>query len=268
MEATEGAQPGVETTQETPTEPVESPAPENTGETNATEAEKLEAQVSPKSQNRFQKLASENKTFRERIAHMEALHKELEGARALDAALRSDPRKLQYVKDLLEGKIPQGQSEQEDPYKDFAPEVAERFRKVDAIEKRLADEDRQRQEFHKRSLEENRAHLETVFEEKLKTDGFIQKDGAYDESEVGLLSDAVLSRATRLAKDPSRITEKELNTAYDQIMAGTQALEKRGLKRTVKTTPPPSASNRGSVPTGKAKQTDEERVLQIARELA
>lgn len=251
----------VEAPVETPT-PAEVPAASDEGESTSTP----EAQTAPKAENRYQKLANENKKMRDELAQLQSQSQTLEGAKNLDSWLRKDPKNLRFVLDLMEGKTPQTLPDK-DPYEAFAPEVAERFRKLDAIEKRLAESDRMQKEAEDRNAEENKTHLENVFADKLKADGFIQKDGSYDENEVDLLSDAVLSRATRIAKDPYKITEQELNAAYDQIIKGTKALEKRGLKNTVKPTPPLSGSKQGSIPQGRTRETEEERIIRISKEL-
>lgn len=245
--------------------PVETPTQAEAPATSETSGDTLETPA-PKSENRYQKLASENKRMRDELSQLQSQSKTLDGAQKLDAWLRQDPKNLRYVMDLMEGKSPQSVPDK-DPYEAFAPEVAEKFRRMDAIERRLAQEDQQRQEAETRSVEENKAHLESVYITRLKTDGFINKDGTFDEHEVDLLSDAVLSRATRLAKDPYKITEREFTSAYEQIIKATKSLEKRGLKNTVKPTPPLSGSKSGSVPAGRARMTEEERIAAIAKEL-
>ena len=226
---------------------------------------------------RYQKLANENREYRKQIEeyrqHQDAIEfnkwvrnnpKAASAIQAVSLAIMNNKDPVQALSQMVGAEVENKQVE--DPYSGFDPEVAEKFRRLDAIEKRLAEEDRARKEAELRSIEEHKSHLDEIFEDRLKKDGFIAKDGSYNEEEIELLSDAVISRAARIARNPERITEQEIVKAYDQVTKGLQVFEKRGLKKTVQVAPPPTPSNRGVIPIGKTKETEDQRLERITRE--
>lgn len=256
MEETQGAPApeGVTEQTETPTSTEATPAPESGG---------VDQALSP-AQARIQKLANENREFRTQLQKLQQETQSYAGAKALHERLTKNPQQLRAVMDLLEGRNQQTQ----DPFEGYQPHEAEALRAAMEFRQWKAEQERVAQENYTRSIEENRLNLETAFEEKLKADGFIGKDGSYDELEVDLLSDAVLSRATRIAQDPNRITEKELMKAYDYVQQGTKSLEKRLLKNQVKTTPPPPSTPNKGTPPKPGKETEDQRISRMAQEYA
>lgn len=82
-----------------------------------------------------------------------------------------------------------------------------------------------------------------------------------------VIAGAVLTQALSIARDPNRVSERELLQAYEDVSKGTKSLEKRALKNTVRSSPPPSGSNRNPVPIGKTKESDEQRIQRMVKEL-
>ena len=215
---------------------------------------------------RIQKLANENRKYRQQLQRFEQDQRDLEGARNLDRLLRSDPQKARLVMDLLNGRSGQNAGSEKDPFEGYLPHEAEALRTAMELKQWKQQMEQQQQLQYQQSIEENNANLESVFEAKLQADGFIDKEGNFDEGAVKLIAGAVLTQALASAKDPARVTEKELLAAYNSVMKGTQYLEKRALKSTVRTTPPPSASQRATMPVGRTKETEEQRIASMVRE--
>lgn len=213
------------------------------------------------------------KQMRGQVRQLQDQIKALEGASNLERWLKSSPDNMRVVMDLMQGRKSQPQPEksaqnnQEDPYKDYEPFVAEQFRKLAALEQWKAEQEKKAEEHLKtqeqkeqEAIHKNMADLDEGFNELLIKDGFMGKDGVGDQSLIEMIQDAVLARAARLYGDPTRATRSQMIEAYKAVTAGLSAHQKFTLKKTVTKDVPLSGSTRGSVPSGKTTMNEQDRV--------
>lgn len=230
----------VETTGESVTAPAPAEEPVNTpeiGEGSQPSGEKgeAEAQLTPKTQQRMQKLANEAREAKRLRAEYETLQrqfKEAEGAIAIDKWLREDKKRAaEFVKWMqqLEKATPQ-----QDPYADLRPEIAEKFRSYDKLLEKIETYEAQQKADQERSVIENQVKLDEHFDKLLKDKGFADENGNVDQGLADALSEAVLARLAKTVGDPRIATEKQVTDAFEGIVKGLSALEKIALKKTVK----------------------------------
>ena len=230
--------------------------------------ESSQAELSPKAENRFQKLANENAKYKAELQEYQTKSQTYKDAIALHEWLTANPDNIKAMIEFMDGRNKPVGAEQKDPYSEYAPEVAEKFRKMDQFEKYIAQQEQERVQSQQRSIQENRSHLENVFERTLQEKGFISKDGSFDEFEVGIIGKAVLAELMELAQDKDRPTETELNQSVEKVFKGMSALEKRALKKTITSSGvPPTGSRAGSAPKSGGKETDAQRIARITAEL-
>lgn len=215
--------------------------------------------------------------MREQLRQRDAQIKALEGAANIDKWLKSNPGNMRVIMDLMEGKSQQAQAPQqamsqtpaaqEDPYADFDPVVAEKFRKLDAFEQWKAELDRQneqqkasQQKQEQESIQKNMNDLDSSFDEVLVKDGYMGEDGSGDIDLIEMIQDATLARLARKFGDPTRATRAQMLETYKAVTAGLSAHQKFTLKKTVKQDVPLSGSTRGTVPTGKTTMSEHDRV--------
>lgn len=228
--------------------PVTEDAPQSAGESPTPE----QGEVKPKSENRYQKLANEAKRYKTEAQQYQEKLKAHEGAIALHQVLSSDPQKARLLQDLMD----QNRSkeimskifgQQEDPYKDFAPEVAERFRKLDALEKWKEDQERNWAERSKsdqeRTIQNHRNDLDNEFNKLLSDSGFLKDGVSTNERRTSLLERATLTALIETAQDPNFPTKEELKTAYDSVISDLSEIEKLTLKQTVKPSGVPASGS-------------------------
>lgn len=219
-----------------------------------------------KSENRFQKLANENKRYKTDLQKLQSQLEKAQEALGLQEWLAADPRRIQALLAL------EGQSttqEQSDPYAEYSPDVADRFRKLDMIEKYIEEQKQERKQNHEKSIAENRIELENAFEKALSEKGYIAKDGSFDQFEVGIIGKATLAEIVEISKNPEKPTVAELNQALSNVLSGMSKIERRGLKQTIKPqTMPPTGSRSGTAITKSGgRETDQQRIARIAAEL-
>lgn len=225
---------------------------------------------------RWIKMRESNKTLQSQIKETQEQLKALDGAKQLDAYLRQNPDKIKVVMDWMNGKsLAQAEAKspvpEKDPYDDFDPIVAEQFRKQDAFEKKLADMEaaaqKRQEEERTSSLQKSVETVESRFSNLLVTDGFVDKNGKGDNALIELIADATLSRLAKVTDDPRFATEEQLIQAYKAVTSGLSAHQKFTLKKTVNPDVPLSGSNKGTIPAGKARMTEEERLSSIINSL-
>jgi len=180
--------------------------------------------------------------------------------------LSQDPNRFQKVMNVLQEKA-EAQA-QEDPYKDWDPVVASKFREQDALKQKLAEIEQKEQLREVESRTAQQQSIDDAFNARLQKDGYIGKDGNGDPQILETLEDLVRAELGRTSKTPDRPTHDEFSRAYDSVTSRLSVVEKIALKKaTVKTSAPLSGSNRGMIPSGKKSLSDEERIAAIAASL-
>lgn len=217
------------------------------------------------------------KQMREQVRQLNSQIKALEGASNLERWMKSNPENMQMIRDMMEGRAPQKpevSQPKEDLYKDYDPVVAEKFRKLDAFEQWKAEQDKRleqqklsEQDREQATISKNMDDLDSSFEELLIKDGFMREDGSGDQDLFELISDAMLTRLAKKFGDPRRATRDQVQEVYKAVTNGLSAHQKFTLKKTVKTDVPLSGSRKGSIPMGKTKLTEDERIASIANSL-
>ncbi len=211
---------------------------------------------------RWQKMVTENRQYKTQLKDLETKLKEngqYEDARKLHEALNSDPQKFKKVMDILYAK----EAPAEDPYSDFDPKVAEKFRKIDAFEKWQAEQEKKEQQLRQDDVGKNMDALDNSFDRILTEKGFINKDGSRDDKEVAMLQKATIAILAETG-DPRTASEKQLQSAIQTVLDGLSAYEKRVLRNTTRPAAPPSGSNKGSIPQGKKSMSEEDRINDLA----
>lgn len=174
-------------------------------------------------------------------------------------ALSADPSKLEQIM-----KIMQAKEEAQNNYEQFDPDVAERFRKLDSLEKWKADLERKEQAREAQGLQSHKQGLEDEFSGLLKQDGYLKQDGSYNEKTVNVIAKATLATLLDIAKNPDAPTKQELSDAYKTVTEGLSALNKSSLTKLVSPNVPLSGSKSGTpMKTGGGKMTDAQRQADI-----
>lgn len=227
---------------------------------------------------RWIKMRESNKTLQSQIKQTQDQLSALEGAKHLDSWLRKNPDKIDMIKSWMSGKAEvkaavESAAAEKDPYADFDPVVAERFRKQDILEKKLADMEaaaqRQQEQEQMSSLQKSVERAENKFSSLLSADGFVDKNGNGDTALVELIADATLSKIAKMTgEDPRFASDEQIAQAYKAVTGGLSAHQKYTLKKTVSNDVPLSGSNKGSIPRGKATMTEDERISSIANMLS
>lgn len=245
--------------------PVEDASPASTGEEPTQEASSEESLPFGKHP-RWIKMNEENRGLRGKVKEFEGTQEQYQGAIALDQILRQNPEKMAGVMEILTGKP--AQKEPEDPYGEYDPDVANKFREFDEIKQWKQDVESQHEEAAKRSVEENKSVLDQEFESMLVADNFVDAEGkAVDDNFVDLISNATLSALQNNAQNPDRPTRAELTMAYKTVKEGIEYLKKSALKDVVKPSIPLSGTAKGQIPPQNAEETEEQRLASIAEML-
>ena len=247
----------------------ESPSSESTEGQQGTSDIAAQDSHQKKSENRFQKLANENKKYRSEIQKFQSEKQLYQDAIALDNYLKANPEKAKEVFELLSRRnAPQETKEVTDPYSEFDPLVAEKFRKLDKFEQWVAQQEEDRKQSYAQSVQQNRAHLERRFEDVLKEKGIISQDGTYNEKAVKAIAKATLGELMELTDDPYRPTEVQLNQALNEVLDGMSYFEKRAVQKTIKQPGVPPSGSKSGMPTQvKKKETSAERIARMTAEL-
>jgi len=218
---------------------------------------------------RWQKQLDTNRTLASQVKELTAKYEAAQGPMNLDKWIRNDPEGFhEWFKTQLPNKVEPGS--EEDPYADFEPEVADRFKRYDAAldkaEQREKEFEQQSVAKQKAQVEENQGNVDEAYEGLIKESGYVDEKGVGNDDFLDVLADATLARLTAIAKNPRLPTIKELKTAYDSVTKGLTAVSKMQRKQEVSEVPP-SGSRSGTAPDRKTSMTDDERVLDIAKTL-
>lgn len=213
---------------------------------------------------RWQKMVSANREYKAKVQELERQAQEYAGARDLHEILKENPDKARAVFDLLHGKQPEVR---EDPYAQYEPDVAAKFRKLDELERWKAEFERKEESRTVEQIQRNKEYLEDEFANKLVADGLIDKEGNHsDEAMVKAAENLTRSALMEIARDPKMPTKAELDQAYGMFKSFISSAEKRGLKKAVTPTAPPTGSKTGSAPRSDKQETDAERIARMAAE--
>lgn len=249
--------------------PVDSPANEQ-GE-QAAKPEQGDEEVLPFGKHpRWQKMVKER---RELQAKAQQYEQELQSHKDLiefGNFLKANPQKAQKVLQILQER--EEAAEKKDPYAEYEPDVAEKFRKLDELEQWKAEQERQRQEQESQSTQQVQQELDNEFDQRLRKDGFLAEDGTpKNEKTVEVVSLAMKSFLDNNCKDPNRPSRAEFDAAYQSIMEVYNHLReeasKSALKNAVSTHVPATGTGRGAPPAGKATRTDRDRIMDVANSI-
>lgn len=193
---------------------------------------------------RWQKMVQENRQFKSELQRVKQEFDSKKQAIGFYDWLQKSPDNFRSVMDIMEGKGPK----QVDPYAEFDPSVAEKFRKLDSLEKWKADQEQKQRESQVKTVEGNRQNLDEEFENLLTKGGYLQEDGSHDEGVVALVSKATLATLMEIAEDPNFPTKSELHQAYKLVSSGLAAVNKQGQMKKVQPTVPQSGSRSVQIP--------------------
>lgn len=210
-----------------------------------------------------QKLKAERE-LKARVQKYESDFQKYQKAIEFHEALSQDPRKLEAIMKVLNANET---IENKDPYSDYEPEVAERFRKLDELEKWKASLEEREKAREMQTVTSHKQNLEDEFSQLLLQDGHMDKEGNFDEGKVNLISKATLATLLEIAQNPDLPTKAELKEAYKLVTQGLSSLSKSTLTKVVKHNVPPSGSKSGSAMSSGGKMTEAQRIAQIANEL-
>ena len=112
------------------------------------------------------------------------------------------------------------------------------------------------------AIQQNRVALDKHFDNLAKTAGFDLNNAEL----MDVVANAVLSKMTGIAKNPQMVTKEEMEASFKLVTKGLGHVEKLGLRKQV-TAVPPSGSSQGSIPTGKTKRTEQDRINDIVANL-
>lgn len=214
---------------------------------------------------RWIKQVEANRALKSELAKRDEKMRELEGQAATARWVKEDPKGfLAYLQSQVGAEKPEN-----DPYEAFEPEVAERFRRYD---KALEDAAKEKQEYQNRQaqtteqrIESNKGELDDYFDQLAKESNLVDATGKADEELMDVIANAVLAKMHGTARDPKMPTKQELKNSFDSVMKG---LKKAGKSFTPKPVPiPASGSNRGTIPAGKTKMSEDERIASIVADL-
>lgn len=219
---------------------------------------------------RWQKMSQSNRELKQQVDTFQKQLQQMQGAANLEQTLRDNPQYAKLLHGIFEGKSPQDllqdfMGQTKDPYAEFEPDVAEKFRKLDALEKKLADQE-------KGSVTQRQASIDREFDTLLKKDGWINDKGEpVNDSVVDLIGLGVKSYMMNNFKDWQSPSDEQFQEAYKTVMDGVRYLQehssKQALKNIVKTDIPASGSRQGAPPSGKVARTDKDRIMDIANAL-
>lgn len=182
-------------------------------------------------------------------------------------ALQREPQKLKQVMDIL---LAEKQASQGDPYAEYDPLVAEKFRKADSLEQKLAqleqwkaDQEKEREQSRKQSAEQNVQKLESTFDKMLIEEGILKKDGTGDTKLAKAIGKLTLTTLMEMAEDPNHPTVDEVRDAYAAVMEDLPANWKSTFKKTAAPSVPASGSRSGLPAVTGGKRTKQDRIADI-----
>lgn len=276
--ATEVAQPvGEEAPNAGVTENSQTPVESGDSRTAATQNESV-------SRTEYNKAREEHRKVLREVQRYQAEIKQLEGAKSLHDRISKDPKALQVMLDLFNGKFPQSQAasaeSEKDPFEGYDPVVADALREAKKASRELEEikrwkSDREQHELNQaktqqeRDIIDNRQNLDNEFGLKLQADGFVDKNGkpTVTDKTIRAIEKTTLTTLLEIAADPQRPTKAEMLEAYQLALEDLADFSKSNLKKTVIKNVPPSGSSRGSPAAGQVKETEAQRIARMAAEL-
>ena len=192
-----------------------------------------------------------------------------EPIKQLDQYLAANPQKAEQIRRILEAKEAAAEAAQ-DPYEGFSPEVAERFRKLDALEQWKQQLEQTEQQRAQEAITTHQNMIDESYYQLLAKDGFLDKEGKpIDSIQVNAMNMVTKSFLDEVAKDPSRPSVAEMKEAYSLSQKVFSRFGKQALKNAVKQPHVPSSGSRsGAAYAPKAApRTAEQRQAEILRSL-
>jgi hypothetical protein len=190
----------------------------------------------------------------ERLRKAEKQLQELGGAASLHHWLRSEnPEGLRTLFDIMAGRQPQlsqQQPQQPDPYAEYDPFVAERLRKLDAMEQKLTGWEQQQQEyFQQQQVAFAQSQADQFHNQLLAQDKFLDEKGNPTNPElVQGLEMLTRSFLAEVSKNPIAPTNEEVQEAYELAKPIIKAAQRSALKQTIAPSVPATGSRRGVAP--------------------
>jgi hypothetical protein len=230
-----------------------------------------------KSENRYQKLANENRTLREKAAKIAEYEKQIESlkdAKNLDAWLRADPKHAKAFLQMM-GELDKPQVQEADPDEQYLnelakvdPKAAALLREARQTRKELLEwkqaQERSQQEQQKSSSVEIQQTRDKEFDDYLETNGYTKEGKAVDSVVNDGFSKITLAYLAQNAKNWQRPTTEELKSACGYAHSVFNAGKKLGVRSITKNPAvPPTGTRNGGVPLTKGKDTDASRKARI-----
>jgi hypothetical protein len=184
--------------------------------------------------------------------------------------LRANPKIAAKFFELINGEgSPALDKPKEDPYKDYDPDVAAKFREMDEIKAKLAEKEKQEAEARERTSKENQEIVDKAYYGWLQGKGYLDSDGnPQDEITVKLIDAAVLAGLKENCRDPKNPTKAELDEILEWVEKGVAHLRNSEKKTVLKQVanpkvPPATGSKSGNPPPVNKEMTDEDYIADI-----
>ncbi len=207
---------------------------------------------------RWQKMNEQNRDYRRQIREFQERERRLEGPRAIHEALSKNPQHLRMVMDLLTGNPPVG--EQEDPYAEWDPIVASKFKDYDALKAKVdAFEQRQAQD-QQQFVQNNEQTLLAEFSQVLKADGYTDPKTA---KIIGAAMDVYLEEQGINASYASVLQMREAYNAVVEGLAPVRNKTLRDVSNQRRSSIPASGSGQGGVAISRGPETAQDRVARM-----
>lgn len=234
------------------------------------------------------------KQMRENLSRLETERKQwleerkgLTGAADLDKWIRSDPKNLEFIIGLRNGRNPkdlaaqiyaekvQEQAEAGFNFEQYDPDTGKLLKtyhdKLNGLEQwktQLEQTIQQQQKQDEQTqIDRNMQAINDDFDNQLIKDGYVDANGKGDDSVVELIRHAVIAKLAQSTDDPRTASKAQFTEAYKAVVNGLSAYQKQTLKKAVKTDVPLSGSRKGSIPIGKTTMTEDERISSIVNSL-
>ena len=233
------------------------------------------------------------KAMREAVRQRDEQIKSLKGAADLDRWLKSNPKNLRTIMDLMEGRETQSQPQSQNNVSDKTPQfnfeqydadtqgilkfLYDKALKADELIQWKVEQERREQERQTSTVKEREAQMETnmltlntEFDELLVKDGYLAKDYSGGESPmVNLIRYAVMAALTETMGDARRATRDQLNKAYGSVISGLSAHRKHTLKEAI-TSPgtPATGSKQGTAMTAKPARSEAQRISELTEAIS
>lgn len=205
---------------------------------------------------RWQKMLSHNKELSSKIKEFESRDSKYSQLLAFDKALSdiasNDSTRFQQIVQLIRG---EEAKQQNDPYAEFDPLVAEKLRKVDQIDSTIT----------KYQLESNRQAIDSHFNSLLTKEGYIKDGKPTDGEAIGKIEELVAYAINGMTNNqPERATPQQVENAFQNVQALISVGKRLGLKQTIKQdNVPPTGSRSRALALNPNINTEEGRLMEI-----